>query len=370
MNRQYEGVFIESGGFFPVIAKHNNCVYVFCRINAGHLGRFGQIKVLISNNGLDWYPQGIIQKENSDVRNPSVYIFPDGEILVSAYKYNVYNKKGIASPSEMSSPENIELLLFSSKDGGKTWQEEYNAFDAIYAEIGKASPYGQMLQYNQKVLMPVYNKKGAFLLSSLDRGKNWEIFCRIAKNTLEPSVAVTRDNELLAVLRAGIHSPDGTVSFISRYANNKWTTPVNITEAMQHPANLLTLANGQILLTYSDRNPERQRILAKISSDSGRTWSQPVQITKTFQNCDFGYPSSIEIEEDVVLTVFYANPVKKPYFYFGNPDYYETFFANGYYCLYSISEVRSCTSMVGNANGDSHDLCQGKFEFSQKFFSP
>jgi hypothetical protein len=273
MNEQYRGDFIENGGFFPVITKHNAYVYVFCRTNAGHLGRFGKIKVLISTNGLDWYPQGLIQKENSDVRNPSVYIFPDGEMLVSAYKYNVYNNKGIASPSELSSPKNIELLLFSSKDNGKTWQEEYNAFDTIYEEIGRASPYGQMLHYNQKVLMPVYNKKGTFLLSSVDRGKNWGIFCRIAKDTLEPSVAVTRDNELLAVLRAGLNSPEGAVSFISRYTNNKWTMPVSITEAMQHPANLLTLSNGQILLTYSDRNPEQQRILVKLSSDNGRTWS-------------------------------------------------------------------------------------------------
>jgi hypothetical protein len=85
--------------------------YVFCRTNAGHLGRFGRIKVLASNNGLDWYPQGTIQKDSSDVRNPSVYIFPDGLMLASAYKYNVYNNKNICSPAELSGPENLGLLL-------------------------------------------------------------------------------------------------------------------------------------------------------------------------------------------------------------------------------------------------------------------
>jgi len=121
--------FIENGGgFFPVLAKHNNCAYVFCRTNAGHLGRFGNIKVLVSNNGLDWYPQGIIQKDNSDVRNPSVYIFPDGLMLVSAYKYNVNNNKNICSPAELSKPENLELLLFSSNDKGKTWNEKQSLF--------------------------------------------------------------------------------------------------------------------------------------------------------------------------------------------------------------------------------------------------
>jgi hypothetical protein len=336
---RWSGFFIENGGFFPVLAKYDNYAYVFCRINAGHLGRFGRIKVLISSNGLDWYPQGIIQKENSDVRNPSVYIFPDGLLLAAAYKYNVYNSKNICSPAELSKPGNLELLLFSSNDKGKTWLEEKPAFDAIYKEIGIPSPHGQMLYYNQKLLMPIYNKNGTFLLSSADRGKSWEIFCRIAQDTQEPAVTVTPDNELLAVLRAGRGRPDRTVSYISRYTNNKWTEPVIITGAMQHPANLLTLGNGQILLTYGDRNPEQQRILVKLSSDNGQTWGQPVQITKTFQKCDFGYPSTIEMEEGQILTVYYANPVKNPYFYISNPGYYESLFVNGYYCRYQLNEL-------------------------------
>jgi len=115
--------------------------------------------------------------------------------------------------------------------------------------------------------------------------------------------------------------------------------PAVITAEMQHPANVLALSNGDILLTYSDRNPEQQRILAKLSSDNGLTWSQPVQISSTFQNHDFGYPSCIELEEGVVLTLFYANPVQNPYFYFGNPDYYENIFVNGHYCLYPVNGV-------------------------------
>jgi len=190
-----KGIFYSQGGFFPVLAKFNNTAYVFCRTHAGHLGRYGKITTLISNSGMDWYPQGVIYKENSDVRNPSVFIFPDGKILVSAYKYNVYNNKGIASPAELSKLENVGLLLFGSDDGGETWQEEQSDFNAIYNKIGIVSPYGQMFSYNQKLLMPVYNKNGAFSLSSVDMGKNWEVFTHIAKDALEPSVVVTRENE-------------------------------------------------------------------------------------------------------------------------------------------------------------------------------
>ena len=331
--------FYEGGGFFPVLFKHDNNAYVFCRTNAGHLGPFGRITTLISPNGIDWYREGYIHKENSDVRNPSVYIFPSGRLLVAAYKYNVYNKKRIASPAKLASDENLELLLFTSYDKGKTWREVENAFDAVYDEIGRASPHGQMFAYNQQILMPVYNKQGTFLLSSADKGKNWKVFCKITKDTQEPSVVVIPNGELLAALRAGRNCPEGTVSFISRYTDNKWTPPVCVTEPMQHPACLTTLSNGQILLTYSDRNPAQQRILVKLSSDNGQTWSQPVQISQTFQNCDFGYPSTIELEEGVILTVFYKNPVKNPCFNFGNPDYYECLYAEGRFCLYQLKHI-------------------------------
>ena len=330
--------YIRRGGFFPVLFKHNNIAYVFCRTNAGHLGRFGQITTLISTNGLDWYERGIIKKENSDVRNPSVFIFSDDELLVSAYKYNVYTKQGIAFPTLPSGSR--EPLLFSSKNGGKTWQEKYNAFDNVLVEIGRFSPHGQMFLYQEQLLMPIYNKQGTFLLSSSDRGKTWEVFSHISENTGAASVVVTPDNNLLAVLRTeGKHNLHGKVSLISRYVNNKWTMPVSITEQMQFPANLLTLSTGQILLTYSDRNIENQMILAKLSSDNGETWSQPIQISKTFTNCDFGYPSTIEIKTGVLLTVFYANPMQNPHFYFNNPCLYEKIEATGYYNTYPLEEL-------------------------------
>lgn len=331
----YKGQFIEFGGFFPVIAKHNDTAYVFCRTNAGHLGRSGQITVLTSNNGIDWYKNGVIKKANSDVRNPSVFIFPNGELLVSAYKYNVYTEDGFASPELPSGRR--KPLLFSSKNDGKTWQEKYSTFVNVLAKIGRFSPHGQMFFHQGKLMMPVYNQLGAFLLSSANKGKDWEIFSHIAKDVCEPSVVVMPNNELLAVLRACSRHQG---SLISHYINNKWTEPIDITKRSQKPANLLTLSTGQILLTYGDRKAEQQRILARLSSDNGQTWSQPVQISETFKNCDFGYPSTIELKKGHLLTVFYASPAENPYFNFKNPDYYNNLKSAGYYYNYSLQELQ------------------------------
>ena len=188
-------------------------------------------------------------------------------------------------------------------------------------------------------MLPVYNKLGSFLLAS-DNGQNWDVFTRIAPNALEPSVVVAPNGDLVAVMRTTHRSQYGETSVISRYVNKQWSAPQSLTEPLQHPANLLTLNNRQILLTYSDRDPYNQRILAKLSSDNGQTWSSAAQISQTFQNCDFGYPSTIEQSPGILLTVCYANPMRNPTFYFSNPDLYEHLQAAGYYYQYSLDELQ------------------------------
>ena len=296
-----------------------------------------KISIFSSSNGIDWHFRGTAAKENSDIRNPSVFIFPDGKMLLALYKYNVYNEKGICSPSENKSPYNYGLLFFISDDGGKTWKEQgNNNTEKVYAKIGTASPHGRMFFYNDQLLLPVFNKMGCFLLSSNDNGNTWDIFSQIANELLEPFVVKTPNNELAAVMRSGRKSKYGEASLLSFYRNNKWTELVCVTDPLQHPANLLVLADNRLLLTYGDRNFENQRILAKLSKDMGLTWSNALQVGKSFKNCDFGYPSTIEINEGKLITAFYAKQCENPWFYFGNPELYEYLNAYGYYYHWSL----------------------------------
>jgi hypothetical protein len=259
--------------------------------------------------------------------------------MLAVYKYNVYNSKGISSPSENQSQENFDLLLFISKDNGITWTEKKSSLDSIYDKIGKVSPHGKMFMFKNKLVLPVYNRNGSFLLTSQDNGGCWEIFTHIAKDLLEPFVVKTPDDKLIAVMRSGRKGKFGEASLITRYSENKWSEPVCVTENLQHPACLLFLSNRQLLLTYSDRNIENQRILTKISEDNGITWSKAVQIGPGFHHCDFGYPSSIEINNGMILTVFYAKPSNNPYFYFNNPDLYDNTETKGHCYQYSLEKL-------------------------------
>jgi hypothetical protein len=187
--------------------------------------------------------------------------------------------------------------------------------------------------------MSAYNKKGAVLLSSKNNGLNWEIYSHIAADLLERSVVKTPDNKLLAVMRTKRKSKWAEASLISRFTDGQWTEPIAVTEPMQHPANLLVLSDSRKLLTYTDRNYDNQRILLKLSNDNGHTWSKEQQLGESFINCDFGYPSTVEIVPGKLLTVFYVNSIENPYFNFGNKDFYTDAHVKGCYYLYSLDEV-------------------------------
>jgi hypothetical protein len=96
----HKSCFLESGGYFPILAKHEKTMFIFCRTGAGHLGKNGKIAVLSSLDGLDWHYRGIVEKDYADIRNPAVHIFPDGKILLALYRYNAYDGKGMCSPSK------------------------------------------------------------------------------------------------------------------------------------------------------------------------------------------------------------------------------------------------------------------------------
>jgi hypothetical protein len=326
---------MKNGGFFPLAIKYENTVFVFCRTGAGHLGQTGEITVLASSNGTDWQRRGAVFKKNTDVRNPSAFIFPDGKMLLAAYKYNVYGKNSFASPAKYQSPDFYDTLVFSSGDGGYNWNEEHASFNLVTDKIGKVSPHGSILLYNNRLLMPAYNREGAFLLASQDGGLNWEIHSRIAARMLEPYVTETPDNKLIAVMRSARKSKWSEASLISLFTGGQWSELAEVTKPVQHPASILSLSDGRLLLSYSDRNYDRQRILLKLSGDGGLTWGKEQQLGSQFENCDFGYPSTVEIKPGRLLTVFYVNRVENPYFYYANPDYYTDAHVKGCYYVYS-----------------------------------
>ena len=90
-------------------------------------------------------------------------------------------------------------------------------------------------------------------------------------------------------------------------------------ESSQHPADLVLLSNGDILLTYGNRNPPH-RIEGRVSRDGGRTWLDILltfsghlygYTTEASRRTDLGYPSSVVHSSGAGahgVTMYYYNP--------------------------------------------------------------
>ena len=95
-----------------------------------------------------------------------------------------------------------------------------------------------------------------------------------------------------------------------------WSDPIQITQARQHPADLVLLSNGDVLLTYGNRNPPF-RIEGRISRDRGRSWLDCLltfsghlygYTTEESRRTDLGYPSSVVRGNGQGVTMYYYNP--------------------------------------------------------------
>ena len=112
------------------------------------------------------------------------------------------------------------------------------------------------------------------------------------------------DGRLLAAMRsekgghvATVHSSDG---------GRSWTEPRVATRDSEHPADLIVTRAGEVVLTFGQRN-RPLGAQAMLSRDGGVTWDQDRKmiLSNDAPNGDCGYPSSVELADGRILTMFY-----------------------------------------------------------------
>jgi hypothetical protein len=70
------------------------------------------------------------------------------------------------------------------------------------------------------------------------------------------------------------------------------------------PSHLLRLRDGRLLMSYGyRRKPYGNQI--RISEDHGKTWSEPAAISADGHHDDLGYPSTVELGDATLLSVWY-----------------------------------------------------------------
>ncbi len=89
-----------------------------------------------------------------------------------------------------------------------------------------------------------------------------------------------------------------------------WTKPYPLLKANGGaPAHLLLHSSGALISVYGYRAGP-YGVKAMISYDLGKTWEKDIEIYTQDVSYDLGYPSTVELSDGSLITVFYAIPEK------------------------------------------------------------
>lgn len=308
---------VSNKGFFPVALRlQDGRIAVIFRGNRGHLGIDGRLDIVFSaDEGKTWSAPTLVVDSPVDDRNPALGQAKDGTIVVGFYRTAQYEEDGRYNP-KLDKP--INTWVTRSSDGGKTWEEPA---EIDVKDIRFGSPYGKILTFpDGAMLMAVYGgavghpeqagntsaPQRSYAYQSLDNGKTWKRYSEAIGGTKEQfsetSLLRLPSGKVLAVMRARAtslweaESDDG---------GKTWSEGQMIAPANVHPADLLTLPNGRVLLTTGFRNTPFG-VRGMLSDENFKFhWEDHFVLADDAVNSDCGYPSSVTLKDGRVLTVYY-----------------------------------------------------------------
>jgi len=171
---------------------------------------------------------------------------------------------------------------------------------------------------------PTDNRSRCYVARSYDGGSTWQHPSLVALDGInseiafgEPAMLRLPGGKLLASLRTDptrFDDPHPTLDsegyvYQAFSTDNGWTWHgLRRTLIWGRPAHLLQLRSGRILCTYGYRR-EPFGVRAVLSEDEGETWDMDneIVIRDDGVTSDLGYPASIQLDDDQVLTVYYFN---------------------------------------------------------------
>lgn len=298
----------QNGGYFPVLIRLDNGeLGAAVRGGATHVGPLGRLDWVRSlDGGKTWHRQQTpLADAEMDDRNPAVGQLRDGTVLVTYTIDRSYDATG----KRIRPLHRDSFWTVRSSDRGRTWQAPRKS--PIAVEHG-ASPYGKMVELpDGTLLMNVYYERGpqlehetSYVFRSRDGGATWGDESLIADHFNETSLTLLPGGRLLAVARA--HHGQFLSTTFSSDKGRTWSPPQRITGDHEHPADVIVLKDGRLLLVHGERN-RPFGVQARLSNDLGAHWeSEVIHLATDAQSRDCGYPSSVETAPGRIVTVYYG----------------------------------------------------------------
>jgi Neuraminidase (sialidase) len=310
-----------------VVAKSNDADYYafpsICRtasgellcvfyLGTGHVSPNGKIAMVRSGDeGKTWSKPEVVIDTPLDDRDPSIMQTKSGRILVSFF---VRDEETMDKDRVKRTSPHVHVAW--SDDGGKTFSKpkpidvgwRWNATSDEIIQL----PEGTLLMgiYGH---LPGDKRDRAAVAFSKDNGETW--------NSTDPVTIASDQNGVVDFQEpALLRLPDGTIICSLRTTNaglhayesrstddgKTWSKPVD-TFLHGHAANLLYHSSGVIFHAYRSWSQNARIVgVAAVFCEPGKPWNPAKEFPLVSVGGDVGYPSSVELPDGSIYTVYYA----------------------------------------------------------------
>lgn len=301
-----------------------------------HVCPFGQVVSMTSrDDGASWSRARVLLDGAIDDRDSGVLETAKGTLLVSTFTSLAYEptlekaEKEGKWPAErlaqwkatrdLLTPEQRQAALgewiLRSTDGGITWSHPIPS--VVNSPHGPTQLKDGRLLYAGKQLWTEDKKIG--VAESTDDGLTWRWLAeiptrpgdKVVRGYHELHAVEAADGTLVAHIRNhNTQEPSGhTLQTESKDGGKTWSVPHPVFYGL--PCHLLKLRDGRLVTTYGHRRAPFGN-QARISEDHGKSWSEPVILSGDGMGGDLGYPSTVELADGTLLSIWYERLKTSP----------------------------------------------------------
>jgi len=313
---------------WPTVTRRKNgeLLVVYSGGRDGHVCPFGRVEIMRSRDeGKTWtFPRVLIDSDLDD-RDAGVMETAKGSILVTTFSSLAYaNQKRTSTDArwkaahqrlnEKQRQAQLDNWMIRSTDGGINFSAAYRV--PLNSPHGPVQVSDGRLLYAGKDLWHTDNRVG--VCASDDDGLSWKWLATVGtrdgddyRNYHELHMAECTSGRLILHIRNHNKTNDReTLQCESTDGGKTWSTPHSI-GVWGLPSFLLRLNDGRLLMTYGHRRAPLGN-QARISADQGKTWSEPIIVSGDGTSVDLGYPSTVQLKDGSLLTVWYEKLKSSP----------------------------------------------------------
>ena len=269
-----------------------------------------------SKDGQFWEKRGIPapNEPHTNRMNVAAGLAKNGDLLVLCSGWTDV-KQPQRSKQAAFRDDILSTWVCRSSDGSRTWSQ-IKAFPAPDVGWTHYIPFGDIKQgddgalhvscYGGEFTDPTKSTKTkgyrSWHFRSDDDGKKWQRISVIHKTGNETTLLHLGGKRWLAAARETAMD-----LFTSEDDGVTWGEPNRVTQKNEINGHLARLKDGRIVLAYGNRIKASNQygVLAKFSSDEGKTWGEPIRVAHT-TTWDCGYPSTVQRADGKLVTAWYA----------------------------------------------------------------